>query len=150
MSNSYIHPALPRTARVVACLAGLAALACQSSNSASSDSSTLGLSSCDWPSEFSAVDAGDGQCWAAHAYLACGSSNGAGMTCMSNSLTECPGANLMQGVSYSGCKNQCNLDEYALACGEPGPGPWPQPPASCRTLPSGPGGGSFSCCPCAP
>jgi hypothetical protein len=120
---------------------------CQSSPAGLVDGAVTSLA-CKWPASFDSADSSVGQCVAAQAYLSCLGSTGGGMACLSNSLTECPGANVTPGVSYSNCENQCHSDEYALACGSAGPGPWPQPPVVCRSLPSGPGGGSISCCPC--
>jgi hypothetical protein len=106
------------------------------------------LPACSWPTGFDSPEAAVGQCIAARVYLSCRGSNGGGMECLSDTLTECPGPNPTPGVSYSDCDDQCQPGEYALACGGPGPGPWPQPPTTCHVLPSGPGGGSISCCPC--
>jgi hypothetical protein len=120
--------------------------ACGSSSSGSKTDASP--STCTWPTIFEAADASPGQCRAARAYLSCQGSNGGGMLCLSNSATECPDPNQTPDVVYAACVNQCHEGEYALACGGIGPGPWPQPPATCRPLPPSPGGGSISCCPC--
>jgi len=148
MEKSAIRTCNLTTIGLVTVLASLSSCGCQSSATTMSDGGVAGLPQCNWPASFDSADATDGQCWAARVYLSCKGSNGGGMACMSNSPTECPGPNATPGVSYSNCENQCSSGEYALACGNPGPGPWPQPPATCRMLPSGPGGGSVSCCPC--
>jgi hypothetical protein len=109
---------------------------------------TASLPACSWPASLDPADGSMGQCVAARTYLACQGSNGGGEDCLSNNPTLCPGPNPVVGVTFSACKDQCNADEYAVACGGPGPGQWPAPPAGCRGLPSGPGGGSVSCCPC--
>ena len=114
----------------------------------STSTSDASLPACAWSADFETANASPGQCRAARSYLSCHGSNGGGLLCLSSSATECPGPDQTPGVSYSECANQCHTDEYALACGDVGPGPWPQPPATCRPLPSGPGGGSVSCCPC--
>ena len=112
------------------------------------DGTVTTLPLCTWPASFDSADATTGKCRAARVYLSCQGSNGGAMECLSDNPTECPGPNVTPEVSYSECEDQCNADEYAVACGGVGPGPWPRPPAACRTLPSNPGGGSVSCCTC--
>jgi hypothetical protein len=136
-----------RALGVLFALACFWACNCQSSTTGVVDGAVTSRV-CAWPASFDSADSSVGQCVAAQAYLSCRGSNGGGLDCLSNNLTECPGPNFTPGVSYSNCENQCHSDEYALACGSAGPRPWPQPPAVCRSLPSGPGGGSISCCPC--
>ena len=106
------------------------------------------LMACSWPAGVDAGADSSGQCIAARTYLACQGSNGGGENCLSNDPTQCPNPNLTAGVTFSDCNDQCHADEYAVGCGGPGPGPYPAPPAGCRSLPSGPGGGTISCCPC--
>lgn len=130
---------------VLALLLSLAWVGSCGGNSPLSDAS---LPACTWSPSFEPATAAPGQCRAARTYLSCQGAKGDGMSCLSTNVTECPGQNTTPGMSYSECADQCHSDEYALACGGLGPGPWPQPPAACRTLPSGPGGGSISCCPC--
>lgn len=149
-SICYGRVMLWRLGRTLLYLGSVAALGCQSTGTSREDGATSTLVACTWPQAFDRADASDGSCWAARAYVTCSASSGGGLACMSDSLTECPANTLLPGVSYSGCKNQCNWDEFALACGGPGPGDGTsEPPVNCRTLPSGPGGGSFSCCRCA-
>ena len=134
--------------RNLGALLGLFAYCPGCGGSASSASATL-AASCTWPASFADADASSGECRAASFYLACQGSNGGGMACLSESSTECPGPDdTVVGVTFSNCQNQCRAGEYALACGGPGPGPWPAAPAACRPLPAGPGGGTISCCPC--
>jgi hypothetical protein len=128
-------------------LCGLAPLAACGVHGTSNSNAALAVS-CSWPASFDPADSAIGECVAARVYISCEGSNGVVRECISNDPAQCPGPNPFAGVSFSHCTNKCNPDEYALACGAPGPGPWPQPPAACRGLPSGPGGGSFSCCPC--
>lgn len=133
----------------ISVLIAVSAEACgQSSTNTMGVGAVTTLPACTWPAAFDPRDAATGQCTAARLYLSCVGSNGGGEGCLSNDSMECPGPNPTPGVSYSHCTNQCRPDEYALGCGGPGPGPWPQPPPACRALPSGPGGGSISCCPC--
>jgi hypothetical protein len=134
------------TTGLVGLLTGLACQACQ--GTVAGDGSDAAAPWCEWPAAFDSPDAAAGQCRAARYYLSCQGSNGGVMECMSDSLTECPGPNITPGVTYSNCQNQCGFDEYALACGSVGPGPWPDPPATCRLLPPNPGGGRNACCPC--
>jgi hypothetical protein len=115
-----------------------------------SDASTAPLPACGWPASLDPTDGSTGACVAARTYLACQGSNGDGLDCISNDLTQCPGPNRVVGETFSACKDECNANEYAVACGGPGPAPPPAPPSGCRSLPSGPGGGSISCCPCEP
>jgi hypothetical protein len=119
----------------------------QATNAQGTDAVT-GLQACSWPAAVDAANVTAGQCVAARARLSCKGSNGGGEECLSSDAMHCPDSNTTPGVTYSDCTNLCQPDEYALACGGPGPGPWPEPPAACRTLPSGPGGGTISCCPC--
>jgi hypothetical protein len=119
-----------------------------SAEDATGGGTTVGLPACTWPASLDAADGETGQCVAARAYLSCKGSNGGGELCLSNDPTQCPGLNPIVGTTFFGCVDQCAADEYAVGCGGPGPGPWPQPPAGCRSLPSGPGGGSVLCCPC--
>ncbi len=97
------------------------------------------LPACTWPASLD--DAAPRQCSAARAYVAC-QYPGGGSDCMSNDPTACPGA---PGAS---CTDLCAADEYAVGCGGVGPAPSPPIPAGCRSLPSGPGGGTVGCCPC--
>lgn len=137
-----------RLLALLSCLLWCEACGGHSSTNVSSVGAVTALPLCTWPATFDPADATPGQCRAARVYLSCKGSNGGGEECLSDNLVECPGPNVTPGVSYSNCENQCQPGEYALACGDAGPGPWPQPPAVCRALPSGPGGGTFSCCPC--
>ena len=111
---------------------------------------TAPLPACSWPASLDPADGATGQCGAARMYLACKGSNGGGEECLSNDPAQCPGPNPIVGTTFSACTDQCDAGEYAVACGGPGLGPWPTPPAGCRALPSGPGGGSVACCPCDP
>jgi hypothetical protein len=124
----------------------------QNGSDSSSDSPSGGdmaaLPACGWPATLDPADGSTGQCVAARTYLECQGSKGGGEGCLSSDATQCPGPDPISGETFSACKDQCNADEYAVGCGGPGPGPWPAPPAGCRGLPSGPGGGSLSCCPC--
>src|ERR1700690_4296277 len=131
---------------ILMALLSLCFCACDGKSTAMS--AVTAANACSWPAAFDASDATTGECVAARLYLSCQGSNGGGEACLSNDLKGCPGPNATPGVSYSNCTDKCEPGEYALSCGGPGPGPKPQPPATCRTLPSGPGGGSISCCPC--
>jgi hypothetical protein len=109
------------------------------------------LPSCSWPAAFNpGPDAPAGTCRAARLYLQCRLGPDAFAECASNDPTTCPLPSPVPGATYSNCHDQCEPGEYALACGGIGPGPWPQPPPTCRMLPGNPGGGSIACCPCGP
>jgi hypothetical protein len=74
--------------------------------------------------------------------LECALANGSTENCLSNDATTC-------GGSVLGCTDQCTADEYGWSVGGIGPGvAAPPPPAGCRTVPPGPGGPGFTCCPC--
>jgi hypothetical protein len=121
-----------------------------SSADAPSGGDMAALPACRWPAILDPVDGSTGQCVAARTVLSCQGSTGGGEGCLSDDPTRCPGPDPIVGETFSACKDQCNSDEYAVACGGPGPGPWPAPPSGCRGLPTGPGGGSLSCCRCGP
>src|SRR5664280_2284915 len=97
-----------------------------------SDAGNSEQSQCTWPAKFDIPNPPEGGCTAARALLNCEGSNGGGMSCTTNDPTQCPGPNLTPGVIYSNCVDQCNPDEYALACGGIGPGPIADPPSTCR------------------
>jgi hypothetical protein len=115
-----------------------------------SGGNTAALPACGWPASLNAVAGAVGQCKAARTFLSCQGSKGDVEGCLSDNATQCPDAAPIVGETFSACTDQCEADDYAVACGGPGPGPWPAPPAGCRDLPSNPGGGSTSCCPCVP
>jgi hypothetical protein len=111
------------------------------------------LPACTWPASLDPVaDGAVGRCVAARAYLSCTSASGAGEACLSDDPAQCPASagSPVAVETFSGCQDQCHADEYAVGCGGAGPGPWPPPPTGCRAGPIGPGGGTISCCPCAP
>lgn len=124
--------------------------AASSSRDQSPVEATTPVVACGWPAALNGTDARAGQCVAYRAYLSCKESNG-GENCLSTDPARCLN-NAYNAYSLidagSACTDLCSMQEYAVACGGPGPGPWPGPPAGCRVLPSGPGGGSVSCCPC--
>jgi hypothetical protein len=109
------------------------------------------LPRCSWPAAFNpGPDAPAGTCRAARFYLQCRIGPDAFAVCPSNDPTTCPNPSQVSGATYSQCHDQCELGEYALACGGVGPGPSLQPPPACRTLVANPGGGRIACCPCGP
>jgi hypothetical protein len=129
-------------------IATFAGAGCSSTRSETGDASRV-LAACGWPASLDrGADGAIGQCVAARTYLACTASDGSGENCLSDDPTQCPGPNPVIGVTFGSCRDLCKTNEYAVACGGVGPGPWPSPPAQCRTLPPGPGGGSVACCPC--
>ena len=128
---------------------GLAGSGCSSARSQNAADGSTVLAACGWPSSLDRTDAAGGQCVAARTYLSCSRSDGVGELCLSDDASQCPGPNAVGGESFGNCQDLCRPDEYAVACGGIGPGPWPSPPAECRALPPSPGGGSVACCPCA-
>jgi len=117
--------------------------------SGSDANATGALPVCGWPASLDPADASGGQCVAARLYLSCTNDAGDGESCLSNDPTQCPGIDPVVGPPFGGCVDLCHADEYAVGCGEVGPGSWPSPPASCRLLPPNPGGTTAACCPCA-
>jgi hypothetical protein len=104
---------------------------------------------CGWPATLAGLgEVAGNRCVAGRVYLSCSGSTGGGELCLSDDSTRCPGPNPVVGETFSNCQDQCHSEEYGVACGGPGPGLYPDPPAGCRQLPSGPGGGTVWCCPC--
>jgi hypothetical protein len=130
-------------------LAGASACAgCSSTRTQTDGDASTVLAACGWPANLDRVDGSIGQCVAARTYLGCAAADGSGENCLSDNPAQCPGPDPVVGVTFGNCQDLCKPSEYAVACGAAGPGPWPSPPAGCRTLPPGPGGGSVACCPC--
>jgi len=102
-----------------------------------------GLSACKWPSSLDAAGGAPagGQCQAKRALVQC-SFQGLSVECLSDDPTKCP------NVTSGTCVDQCASDEYAVSCGQVGPGPIGTPPAGCRNLLATPAGIVFYCCPC--
>lgn len=124
-----------------------------SSTSTLNDSAAATLPYCAALTNLTSADASPGQCGAARACLSCSSPSGVTMLCMTDSLSGCPvgGPITVPGVTFSDCKDQCNSNEYVMACGGIGPGAPAssiEPPAACRALPPNPGGVSYYCCSC--
>jgi hypothetical protein len=103
------------------------------------------------------TDAAGGQCIAARAYLNCQEPGGVVQACTSDNGVQCAaGSTVAAGGSSNpmvadaslSCVNQCNSNEYVVECGGATPGPTPQLPSGCRSLPAGFGGGVVGCCPC--
>jgi hypothetical protein len=122
-----------------------------SDTSTSSDSSTAaaetGGSSCMHATALD--DGGPGACSVALAYLECTYPSGAGCGCLSDDPTACPGCGPSEGAT---CKNHCNANEYAVACGGP-PSPnsnvvYQDVPDACVGASYTPAGVVFACCPC--
>jgi hypothetical protein len=117
----------------------------------SSDSSTAaaetGAAECTRATELD--DAGAGACSVALAYVECTYPSGAGCGCLSDDPTACPGCGPSEGAT---CKNHCNANEYAVACGGP-PSPnsnvvYQDAPDACVGASYTPAGVVFACCPC--
>jgi hypothetical protein len=126
-------------------LAGLAALAaCSGSTVGSSSAGAGGVAACTWPASLDDADAAPGACHARRAMVQCQLPDGVTEGCLSDDPTQCPGAPDAGGT----CTDQCAQDEYAVACGQVGPGPIGTPPAGCRSLGAIPAGIVYYCCPC--
>jgi hypothetical protein len=102
---------------------------------------------CVWPDSLATMDASAGACRnASRFFLSCQASGGGTESCLSNDPTRCPGDTL----DASGCRDQCQEDEYAIVCGSIGPssnGASPTP-AGCGPPFITPAGIAFYCCPC--
>jgi hypothetical protein len=89
-----------------------------------------------------------GACETGRAQLSCTFASGAGCDCVTDD-TSCEGCGPNTSAT---CVNKCTANEYAVACGGPPPPngsfTYAAPPAGCRGLSFGPGGGGFYCCPC--
>jgi hypothetical protein len=110
-----------------------------------------------WPADLDRYDADVLQCTAARTYLVCSAPNGAGEGCLSDDPTKCPGngavsASSSNPVPMNGpftCRNQCDSNEYAVACPS---GPILSPPSlpadatGCHQIPTLQG--VIYCCPC--
>jgi hypothetical protein len=82
-------------------------------------------------------------CTEAHAMLECTSDSGSAEGCLSDA-GGCEGSD-----PSAVCTNQCTPNEYAAACGSPGPSSNDTPPSTkCRSVLITPGGVAFYCCPC--
>jgi hypothetical protein len=127
---------------------GIAAFALIWMSACSAPAAQTDSQACTWPAILDPADVSTGQCVAARALLSCQGSNGSGEGCLSNDPMQCPSQNHTPGVTYSACQDQCNADEYAVACGGPGPASSVSPPDGCRQLLATPGGVVYVCCPC--
>jgi hypothetical protein len=131
-------PPMRSTWMMFAVIATLLAAACSSSSPTST-----ALPACTWPAALDPPDVSTTACVAARTYLSCKLPNGGGEDCLSNDPTRCSG-----GIAGPTCTDLCNANEYAVACGGPGPAQPPPLPSGCRSLLAGPGGGISGCCPC--
>jgi hypothetical protein len=98
-----------------------------------------GLPQCHWPAELSA-DASTPHCAAARALVSCDLGGGVTEEGLSDDPSRCSGGSAGQ--------SQCADDEYAAACGAPGPARAPDPPAGCRAKFLTPANTALFCCPC--
>ncbi len=122
-------------------VAALFVSACASS--AGGGSGGGALTACTWPSSLDATDAAsDGACHAERALVKCSLPGGVTAECLSDDPTSCPDS------TGGSCADQCNKDEYAVSCGQVGPGPIGSPPAACRSMGAIPAGIVYYCCPC--
>jgi hypothetical protein len=94
------------------------------------------------------TDGGAPGCSSARTYLRCDVQTAVTEVCTSDDPKRCP--DRAPADPSKPCELLCQANEYAVACGGPGPTilPIPEPPANCRALFSGPGGGMVWCCPC--
>jgi hypothetical protein len=110
---------------------------------------TVGQSSwpsCRWPAALDPDASGSTRdhCVATRTLLSCALSGGVTEECWTNDPTRCDGGD----IGAAECHAECAQDEYLARCGGVGPGPIPDPPASCHFLDASPAGIAFYCCPC--
>jgi hypothetical protein len=122
----------------------IATTSCSGNNDVTS-ANDLGAQQCSWPSSLN--DAGPGGCTAALALVSCTNSAGDTCGCLSSSMESCA---VGACSGYSGCRDQCGANEYAVACGSIGPSAQESanPPAGCTTKLATPAGIVYYCCPC--
>ena len=100
------------------------------------------LPACTWPSELDKGKATGATCYPARAYVSCTLPGGVDDHCLSDKPTTCPGVG-----PFDPCMNECQPNEYAVACGGKA-GPIPDPPTGCRAISPSPAGYKYYCCPC--
>jgi hypothetical protein len=88
-------------------------------------------------------DAAAGECRSARALLQCHDSSALAQECLSDDLTMCPSE-----IQLPDCRNLCSASEYAVSCGNVGPGPIASPPQGCHVMVVNPAGSAMFCCPC--
>jgi hypothetical protein len=101
------------------------------------------LATCHWDARLDrGADAPRGACHAKRRLLSC-TAGGATEICLTDDVQCTP------GTDKSACEDQCEPDEYAIACGAIGPDTGnPDPPAACHSTINTPGGTFYMCCPC--
>ncbi len=109
-----------------------------------------GSGMCRWPAELDGNT--PGQCVAARADVECTFPSGASCRCISNDPAICTacvdgGVTIVEDGGMT-CQNRCGPGEYAVACGQVGPGPIPDRPAGCGRPEAIPAGIIYYCCPC--
>jgi hypothetical protein len=104
---------------------------------------------CPLPASLTGVDPASGQCRAARMLLNCPVTQNVNRLCLSNDRFRCSDDTTASDAGVpSGCDDLCAPGDYAVACGKPGPGTSPAPPAGCKDGRPTPGGVVFYCCPC--
>jgi hypothetical protein len=105
--------------------------------------------SCSWPASLDPDPADPSgpardHCVAGRTRLSCALPDGSTQTCWTHDPTQCEGGN----PPGAECHADCAENEFSARCGGVGPGPVPDPPASCRGDGFVPAGVAFYCCPC--
>ena len=123
-------------------LLGLVGIGCSSAPLTNNGGQLTGLPECNWPSDLN--NAGPGACTPARLLVSCTDANGASSMCLSDDALTCAGTAL--GAT---CQDKCQPNQYAVSCGEigPGSGNWTTPP-NCSAGLFTPGGIAFYCCAC--
>jgi hypothetical protein len=116
-------------------------------DSGSPDAAPAALPACGMP-KIDQGDAAPGQCKVDRTLLSCLLPDGSSEICTSDNPASCPDLGV---AAIQSCIDRCAANEYAIACGAPGPSSGNfAPPAvlNCHATVYTPGGVVFYCCPC--
>jgi hypothetical protein len=101
------------------------------------------LPACTWPSELNKGATTGATCFPSRAYVTCTLTSGVIEHCLNDKPAACPGVD-----PFEPCQDECQPDEYAVACGGVAGRSIPDPPAGCRAITPSPAGLQYYCCSC--